>query len=34
VRVEAGKRFIARLKDNDEFGPETRERAWPKPPIS
>jgi Arc/MetJ family transcription regulator len=34
VRAEAGKRFIARLKDNDEFGPETRERAWPKPPIS
>jgi Arc/MetJ family transcription regulator len=34
VRVEAGRRFIARLKDNDEFGPETRERAWSKLPIS
>jgi Arc/MetJ family transcription regulator len=34
VRVEAGKRFIARLKDNEDFGnPEIMERAWPKPPI-
>lgn len=34
VRVEAGRRFIARLKDNEDFGPETRELAWPTPPIS
>ncbi|HEV3046095.1 MAG TPA: type II toxin-antitoxin system VapB family antitoxin [Solirubrobacteraceae bacterium] len=34
VRMEAGRRFIARLKDNEDFGPETRERAWPTPPIS
>ncbi|MFI4984468.1 MAG: type II toxin-antitoxin system VapB family antitoxin [Solirubrobacterales bacterium] len=34
VRVEAGKRFIARLKDNEDFSnPEIMERAWPKPPI-
>jgi Arc/MetJ family transcription regulator len=34
VRVEAGRRFIARLKDNEDFSPESRERAWPTPPIS
>jgi Arc/MetJ family transcription regulator len=34
VRVEAGRRFIARLKDNEDFSPEIRERAWPTPPIS
>ncbi len=35
VRVEAGRRLIARYKDNEDFGnPEVMERAWPRPPIS
>jgi len=35
VRREAGKRLIARLKENEDFGnPEIMERAWPRPPIS
>jgi Arc/MetJ family transcription regulator len=35
VRVEAGKRLIARLKDNEDLhNPEIMERAWPRPPIS
>lgn len=35
VRIEAGKRLIARLKENDDFGnPEIMARAWPRPPIS
>jgi len=35
VRIEAGKRLIARLQDNEDFGnPEIMERAWPRPPIS
>jgi Arc/MetJ family transcription regulator len=35
VRVEAGRRLIARYKDNEDFGnPEIMERAWPPPPIS
>jgi Arc/MetJ family transcription regulator len=34
VRVEAGKRLIARYKDNEDFGnPEIMERAWPRPPT-
>jgi Arc/MetJ family transcription regulator len=34
VRVEAGKRLIARYKDNEDFGnPEIMERAWPPPPT-
>ena len=34
VRVEAGKRFMARLKDNEDLhNPEIMERAWPRPPI-
>jgi Arc/MetJ family transcription regulator len=34
VRVEAGRRLIARYKDNEDFGnPEIMERAWPPPPI-
>jgi Arc/MetJ family transcription regulator len=35
VRIEAGKRLIARLKDNEDLhNPEIMERAWPRPPIS
>jgi Arc/MetJ family transcription regulator len=35
LRLEAGKRLIARYKDNEDFGnPEVMERAWPRPPIS
>lgn len=35
VRVEAGRRLIARYMDNEDFGnPEIMERAWPRPPIS
>lgn len=35
VRIEAGKRLIARLKDNQDLhNPEIMERAWPRPPIS
>lgn len=35
VRVEAGRRLIARLKDNEDLSnPEIMERAWPRPPIS
>jgi Arc/MetJ family transcription regulator len=34
VRAEAGRRLIARLKDNDDLhNPEIMERAWPRPPI-
>jgi len=35
VRHEAGKRLIARLKENEDLrNPEIMERAWPRPPIS
>jgi Arc/MetJ family transcription regulator len=35
VRIEAGKRLIARYKDNSDFGnPEIMARAWPRRPIS
>jgi len=35
VRIEAGKRLIARLKENDDLAnPEIMARAWPRPPIS
>lgn len=35
VRTEAGRRLIARYKDNSDFGdPEVMERAWPRPLIS
>jgi Arc/MetJ family transcription regulator len=35
VRREAGRRLIARLKDNADLrNPEIMERAWPRPPIS
>jgi Arc/MetJ family transcription regulator len=34
VRVEAGKRLITRLKDNEDLhNPEIMERAWPRPPT-
>jgi Arc/MetJ family transcription regulator len=35
VRREAGRRLIARLKENEDLrNPEIMERAWPRPPIS
>jgi Arc/MetJ family transcription regulator len=35
VRIEAGRRLIARLKENEDLhNPEIMERAWPRPPIS
>ncbi len=35
VRVEAGRRLIARLKENEDLhNPEIMERAWPRPPTS
>jgi Arc/MetJ family transcription regulator len=35
VRIEAGKRLIARYKDNSDFAnPEIMARAWPRPPTS
>ena len=35
VRVQAGRRLIARLKDNEDLhNPAIMERAWPRPPIS
>jgi Arc/MetJ family transcription regulator len=35
VRIEAGKRLIARYKENEDFGnPEIMRHAWPTPPIS
>jgi Arc/MetJ family transcription regulator len=34
VRIEAGKRLIARLKENEDLGnPEIMRHAWPDPPI-
>lgn len=35
VRIEAGKRLIKWLKENEDLhNPEIMERAWPRPPIS
>jgi Arc/MetJ family transcription regulator len=35
VRREAGRRLIARLKENEDLAnPEIMARAWPQPPIS
>jgi Arc/MetJ family transcription regulator len=35
VRREAGRRLIARLKENEDLAnPEIMARAWPRPPIS
>jgi Arc/MetJ family transcription regulator len=35
VRREAGRRLIARLKDNEDLrDPEVMARAWPRPPTS
>jgi Arc/MetJ family transcription regulator len=35
VRIEAGRRLIARLKENEDLrNPEIMRRAWPDPPIS
>jgi Arc/MetJ family transcription regulator len=35
VRREAGRRLIARLKENEDLrNPEIMEGAWPRPPIS
>jgi Arc/MetJ family transcription regulator len=35
VRIEAGRRLIARLKENDDLhNPEIMARAWPRPPTS
>jgi Arc/MetJ family transcription regulator len=35
VRREAGRRLIARLKENEDLhNPEIMARAWPRPPIS
>jgi len=34
VRIEAGKRLIARLKENEDLrNPEIMGQAWPQPPI-
>ncbi len=35
VRREAGRRLIARLKENEDLAnPEIMARAWPRPPTS
>jgi Arc/MetJ family transcription regulator len=35
VRIEAGRRLIAWLKENEDLqNPAIMERAWPRPPIS
>jgi Arc/MetJ family transcription regulator len=35
VRIEAGRRLIARYKENEDFSnPEIMRHAWPTPPIS
>jgi Arc/MetJ family transcription regulator len=35
VRREAGRRLIARLKENEDLrNPEIMQHAWPRPPIS
>ncbi|HLH15353.1 MAG TPA: type II toxin-antitoxin system VapB family antitoxin [Solirubrobacteraceae bacterium] len=34
VRAEAGRRLIARLKENEDLAnPEIMAKAWPRPPI-
>jgi Arc/MetJ family transcription regulator len=34
VRMEAGRRLIARLKENEDLAnPEIMAKAWPRPPI-
>jgi Arc/MetJ family transcription regulator len=34
VRIEAGRRLIARLKENEDLrNPEIMRHAWPDPPI-
>lgn len=35
VRREAGRRLIARLKENEDLAnPDIMAKAWPRPPIS
>jgi Arc/MetJ family transcription regulator len=35
VRIEAGKRLITRLKENEDLrNPKIMGHAWPQPPIS